>query len=302
MEKFVYLVQSAGALPAIYDSIPCQRADLIRLTWEEPVDGATFLPKSSWSQRRNRLLNEVAERGGEYLYYVFVDGDLTFDRGGWRQFEEGLLKYRPAIATPYCPEYRPANHRRQDLDAHTCYSFDAMFNAFHFDVARDTIVLPYYGGFDHESWWYSQVCVIELAELLYPRHVLQLNSTAVRHAEPDANKRIGDLARMERWFRTQVLRPTVSARLARQALRVSRHVQSRLVDRRVAEDRRPVHPPSPPPATYRVPESLRRQLFNPDSVFWLRPSDPSARHFQARVTGRASEQINHGGTETRRGA
>lgn len=283
MEKFLYLVQSAGRLPDPYRAIASQCADLIHLTFEEEIDNAIYLPRSSWTQQRNRLLADAAMRGEQYLYYIFLDEGVNFVRGDWRQFEEALLRYRPAVAVPHVVEHPLVNQRRQELDAHTCHFLDATFNAFHAEVARDGILLPYYGGFDRESSSYSQMLVMLLAELLCPRHTLQINSTAIATAPRPAPPSPGDFRRIERWFHSQVMRVGLSNTSARHGKLVARHLRSRLLDRRVADDRRPVYPPAPPPASYRIPEVVRRRLFNPDSAFWQRPFDPSAADLQAHV-------------------
>jgi hypothetical protein len=291
MEKFLYLVQSAGRLPDLYRAIPCQRADLIQLTFEEEIDDAIHLPRSSWTQRRNRLLADAAARGEQYLYYIFLDEGVSFVRGDWRQFEDSLLRYRPAIATPHVVEHPLANHRRQELDAHTSHFLDGTFNAFHAEVARDGILLPYYGGFDREPSSYSHMLVMLLAELLYPRHTLQINSTAINRSPCATPARAGDFRRIERWFHSQVMRPALSNASARHGKLVARHLRSRLLDRRVADDRRPVYAPAPPPASYRIPEIARRRLFNPDSAFWQRPFDPSAASLQAHVFARTKAAV-----------
>ena len=286
MEKFLYLVQSAGRLQDLYRAIPCQRADLIHLTFEEEIDDAIYLPRSSWTQRRNRLLADALVHGEQYLYYIFLDEGVSFVQGDWRIFEDSLLRYRPAIATPHIPGHELANHRRQDLETHTCHFLDGTFNAFHAEVARDGILLPYYGGFDRESSSYSQMVVMLLAEMLYPRHTLQINSTAIAIARRPAPPPPGDFRRIERWFHSQVMRVGLSNTSTRHGKLVARHLRSRLLDRRVADDRRPVYPPAPPPVSYRIPGVVRRRLFNPDSAFWQRPFDPSAAGIQTHLFGR----------------
>jgi hypothetical protein len=274
-------------LPDLYRAIPCHRADLIHLTFEQELEDATYLPRSTWTQRRNRLLSEALARGKPYLYYIFLDPGVSFARGNWRQFEDALLRYRPAIATPHVMEHPLTNHGRQELDAHTCHFLDGTFNTFHAEVARDGVLLPYYGGFDRESSSSSQMLVTLLAELLYSRHTLQINSTAIAIAPPAAAPPAGDFRRIERWFHSQVMRAGLSNRSVRHGKLVARHLRSRLLDRRVADDRRPVYPPAPPPVSYRIPEVVRRRLFNSDSAFWQRPFDPSAASLQAHVFGRA---------------
>ena len=85
------------------------------------------------------------------MYYIFLDDDIEFVRGDWREFEALLLKYMPAIATPRKGNFDEDNrlvseHNKivdSQLEAQVVYSYDAMFNSFHRDVVFDSLVLPY---------------------------------------------------------------------------------------------------------------------------------------------------------------
>jgi hypothetical protein len=59
------------------------------------------------------------------------------------------------------------------------YNFDALFNAFH----RETVsfLLPYYTGFDSESWLYSQHILNHLTAILYNSHRIQFNVITTRN-------------------------------------------------------------------------------------------------------------------------
>ena len=45
----------------------------------------------------------------------------------------------------------------------TC--FDAAFNAFHYDLVHDSLVLPYIDLFDKFGWWTSQLYMIYLTQV-----------------------------------------------------------------------------------------------------------------------------------------
>jgi hypothetical protein len=271
MRKLVYLVQSAAGAPSSYQAIYSDRADLIQLTWKQPIEGALFLPKSTWSQGRNRLLAEAMGRGESYLYYIFLDDDVVFERGDWRAFEDALLNYRPAIATPFFPDYPPVDRSRLDLEAHTCAYFDAMFNAFHADVARDGLILPYYDGFDAESWWYSQALVMELARELYPEHTVQVNSVVIRNTNHADYPHGDDWSKVEQWYRSQVLRrdapPSALEAVRRKIVgRLHRHLGIHSIPPAFRAPR----PPGKPPRTYRISPRDRERKFNPDCPLWRR--------------------------------
>lgn len=204
-KPFLYLVQSAGKLPPSYDDLQSERSDVLSLTWKENIEGAIYFPKSTWTEGRNRLYEE-AVKDPSYLYYIFLDDDVTFKKGNWRDFEDALLKYQPAIAVPYFAEYgSDSAFNNMKLKAHTCYAFDAIYNAFHRDVLLDGTILPYYGGFDKECWFYSQWFVIHLANMFFPRHILQINTVSIKNEKSEPYPRNFSPQRIRKWFKEEVL-------------------------------------------------------------------------------------------------
>ncbi len=187
MKPFVYLIQAAENMP--YPELPDTGNDIILLTWKTPsqVPGALFLPGSSWNEGRNALLAEARKRveasGADYLYYIFLDEDVQIKEdtelaehlgvpltgNPFRTFENWLLDWEPAVGyTRYSWQYTEA-----DALANLGHNFDALMNAFHREALP--LLLPYYTGFDAESWLYSQLIVAHLCTLFYPEHRLQCN-------------------------------------------------------------------------------------------------------------------------------
>ena len=187
MKKFVYLVQSDDTMP--YPELPGDDNDIILLTWKRPADfpSSIFYPESSWNEGRNRLLAEALGRqrqnGWEYLYYIFMDGDcrVTEDRqlarrlnvpltgNPFRTFERYLTEWEPAVGyTRY-----DWQHVEPESEVNLGYNYDAIINAFH----RETLsaLLPYYTGFDAESWLYSQHIINHLTAVLYNPYRIQFN-------------------------------------------------------------------------------------------------------------------------------
>ena len=73
--KICFLTQTATDVSAFYKEF-FKDQDLFFLTFKSVNDQAVaHLPKSSWSEGRNRLWEEVR---GKYDYYVFLDDDLSF--------------------------------------------------------------------------------------------------------------------------------------------------------------------------------------------------------------------------------
>ncbi|MGB5983766.1 MAG: hypothetical protein WBG37_00560 [Desulfobacterales bacterium] len=187
MKKFCYLIQAAEGMP--YPQIPHGDNDIFLLTWKTPAEGkrCLFYPGSSWNEGRNRLLKAALdhgrERGEDYLYYIFMDDDceVSEDRelarrlgieltgNPFRTFERCLLEWEPAVGyTRY-----DWQHCEEGREVNLGYNFDAIFNAFHQETLD--FLLPYYTGFDNESWLYSQMLINHLAAMVYHPHRIQFN-------------------------------------------------------------------------------------------------------------------------------
>jgi hypothetical protein len=73
--KICYLTQTASDISDYYKDF-FKGKDLFFITFKYPNSNAIgFLPKSTWSDGRNRLWEQVK---GKYDYYVFIDDDLRF--------------------------------------------------------------------------------------------------------------------------------------------------------------------------------------------------------------------------------
>lgn len=186
-KPFIYLIQSASGMP--YPELADPAVDSLLLTWREPASDpdALFLPDSSWNEGRNRLyleaLRRVEQTGNDYLYYIFLDDDCEVreDRGlaealgipltgnPFRTFERFLLEWEPAVGyTRYDWQYVVPGQ-----GVNLGYNFDGLFNAYHREAT--SFLLPYYTGFDAESWLYSQHIINHLAALLYNPYRVQCN-------------------------------------------------------------------------------------------------------------------------------
>lgn len=73
--KICYLTQTATDISDYYKDF-FKGKDLFFLTFKAPNSNAiAFLPKSTWSDGRNKLWEELKDK---YDYYVFIDDDLRF--------------------------------------------------------------------------------------------------------------------------------------------------------------------------------------------------------------------------------
>ncbi len=225
MKEFIYLIQSAARMP--YPELPAPSCDVLLLTWQHPADreDTVFLPGSSWNEGRNRLLWEARQRaqrtGNDYRYYIFLDEDcrvredaelaqrlkIALAGNPFRTFEQFLLEWEPAVGyTRY-----DWQHFEDGRPVNLGHNIDALFNAFH----RETldVLLPYYTGFDSESWLYSQHIVNHLASLFFHPHRIQCNLVCTENA-----RRRGYAQRRKYWqipttFLGAALQPATRARL-----------------------------------------------------------------------------------------
>lgn len=180
-KRFLYMTQSPTHFR--YGGIECDDSDILYLTWKSEAEGSIFLPNSTWTEGRNALLRAAKALPNKYLYYIFMDDDISItDQDGgaiphpYRQFEEFLLKCQPAVG--YCSY--DWQHRSPGM--YNCgYNFDACFNAFHIEAIDN--LLPYYGRLDKFSWFYSQSFVIMLCGVLYNNYRYQLNSLKVSNTQ-----------------------------------------------------------------------------------------------------------------------
>jgi hypothetical protein len=243
---FLYLIQGKGVLPSSYSTIENDRSDVLHLTWKDKLEGSIYFPKSTWTEGRNKLLSEALKINKPYMYYIFLDDDIMFQKGNWKDFEDELLKYQPAVATPYLIGY--PHNIDTDMLAQTCFMFDAMYNAFHKDILKDKFMLPYFPGFDKKSWWYSQSFVIHLMHLFYPNHILQINTVRIENSFHGEYPRSSSFTEGSQWFYRHVLRSK------------SRHA--------FLKANQTVHEPSEKLNSYCVPIAIRKEKVKIHSTYW----------------------------------
>ena len=203
MKAFIYLIQAAAHMP--YPEIPGPDSDVLLLTWQQPAKGVNsiYFPGSSWAEGRNRLLWEARQRarraGGDYRYYIFMDDDcrvredvdlarrlgIPLSGNPFRTFEAFLRDWQPAVGyTRY-----DWQHYEQGRAVNLGHNIDALFNAFH----RETldVLLPYYTGYDSESWLYAQHIVNHLTSLCYHPYRIQCNWIQTNHPTPRCRRPAG---------------------------------------------------------------------------------------------------------------
>uniref|UniRef100_UPI0010A5B4C0 hypothetical protein n=1 Tax=Flagellimonas onchidii TaxID=2562684 RepID=UPI0010A5B4C0 len=212
-KPFLYLVQCEGTeIP--YPELQ-ENADIIYLSWKKEHDQMVFFPNSTWTDGRNHLFEIAGKLKERYDYYIFLDDDIVFENGSFKEFEKLLLQYNPAIATPYLFDFH--FNVESHLPAHKVFFFDACMNAFHHSVLFDNTIFPLCSVFDSIAWRYSNCLLWHLASLFYEGHILQFNGIKIRSAESrpyprdmyideiENGEQRGYLSGMEKWIYSNLL-------------------------------------------------------------------------------------------------
>lgn len=186
-QPFIYLIQSADRMP--YPELPDPGCDVVLLTWQAPagIPEAIFRPGCTWNEGRNLLLAEALRRertaGAPYRYLIFLDDDCHLEEdhtlarrlgipltgNPFRTFERFLLDWQPAVGYVRYDW----QHLEEGRETNLGHNIDALCNAFHREAVP--FLLPYYTGFDAESWLYSQHLLNHLISLVYHPYRLQCN-------------------------------------------------------------------------------------------------------------------------------
>ena len=204
--RIMYLVQTESCLPkhlnstnGIGDTNTCQ-CDVLVLSYKQqcnetkPPEHVEYLFNSSasWNVGRNLLLEVAKKRDQNYLYYTFMDDDITLKveeikpQNPWRLFEKFLRELEPAlaairIANLWICDFRSMYNSRMkrgcslnfnDIDNIPTPFFDPAINAFHYEVVDH--ILPYTTKYDNVSWWWSGWYAGIRSEMKFPGQVVVL--------------------------------------------------------------------------------------------------------------------------------
>eukprot|EP00669_Euglena_mutabilis_P010636 TRINITY_DN5362_c0_g1_i2.p1 TRINITY_DN5362_c0_g1~~TRINITY_DN5362_c0_g1_i2.p1 ORF type:complete len:406 (+),score=106.81 TRINITY_DN5362_c0_g1_i2:42-1220(+) len=162
----IYLIQAEGIEP-----IPTmQGADILCITWKREIPKCDFLPESSWTQGRNHMWKKAVTMAKKYMYYIFMDEDITLNN--LTLFEETLLAWQPPVAVPAGIAQLSDEAKLLGREAVILWRYDAAFDAFHYDVVHHSPLLPYGDLFDSFSWWLNQLFVSYMSQIFYPDQVL----------------------------------------------------------------------------------------------------------------------------------
>ena len=201
LSRFLYLVQTDSCLPEwmksgdiIGNANTCQ-CDVLVLSYkhacsEKPPEHVTYLfdSSASWNVGRNLLFEAARKRDKKYLYYTFMDDDITLKVEGkpenpWRLFENFLRQTEPAVGVVRINNLWICNLKsmhdsrkkfrcgiNKDVDNLPTPFFDPAVNAFHHQAVEH--ILPYTTRFDSVSWWWSGWYAAIKSEVMFPGQVV----------------------------------------------------------------------------------------------------------------------------------
>ena len=178
---FIYLTQTEQCLtPSLIQTLELSdaskcRCDVIVLSYkteclEKSAPHITYLfdNESTWGSGGDKLYFQAMERRLDYLYYVFLDDDITLQftveatpemvrHTPISVFQDWLLEYGPAVgAGVYERHYSMQLTCKSKIDKKTPLSqtvilFGPLFNAFHTKVVSH--IFPMHIRHEDRNWW-----------------------------------------------------------------------------------------------------------------------------------------------------
>lgn len=175
---FLYLCQASHIhrLSMLYGLFPSTSSALLVTTWKFRTHGAIYFPNSTLAEGRQVLFAaarlQERRQGWRYVYWIMLDDDVAFLRGGPREFEAFLSAWEPAVAVPadYWHHARFREYQLETSEAYAAYHVDHQVIAYHHETIDE--LWPFDLRWDTECWWASQWHQGVLASVKYRGHVL----------------------------------------------------------------------------------------------------------------------------------
>lgn len=185
-KQFLYLVQGRKANVLKYRALQATESDLVVATFDEavstdemPVLKSFFIPKTTWAEGRNIQYEFAKNLPNNYDYYIFLDDDVVFESGSFVEFQQLLLKYKPAIGFPLMDVAFKRGLYDVNTEVQHIQVIDQQFQAYSATAFKNSITMPLVTDFDSESWWYA--CEINSYLLFMENvgHLAQFNQMRV---------------------------------------------------------------------------------------------------------------------------
>jgi hypothetical protein len=170
--------EDASVLAVVYDD-DLEAAEQAAFAGAVPgCREAVFWPGSTWAQGRN-FAAEIARRSAEaFAYTAFLDDDVVFTRGTYREFIDQVRRHRPMIAAPVTPR---SNQKRYVLPTRLQAAAlnDEQLLVFHVSALHDPYVWPIVREHENVSWHVA--CSIQQFFIAnrFPKQLIQFNDFTV---------------------------------------------------------------------------------------------------------------------------
>ena len=211
---FIYLTQTEQCLsPSLIQTLELSdaskcRCDVIVLSYkneclEKSAPHITYLfdNETTWGSGRNKLYFQAMERRLDYLYYIFLDDDITlkFNDEATPEmkrltpisvFQDWLLDYEPAVGVGDYAGHDGSSIllskvvaacKETVVDETTLANptilFDPLFNAFHAKAVSH--IFPMEISHENHNWWLTDKYVSSVVELKFRGQALMFFPVAV---------------------------------------------------------------------------------------------------------------------------
>jgi hypothetical protein len=166
--RFLYLIQGKSSNVTNFRFLRSDNTELIGLTYDTPLEGFIFFPRSTFATGRNLLYTTAIDYLQEFDYFIFLDDDVGFSRGSFKQMEGNLATFRPALAVPLTEKTRLSalGIERKGvihplINRQLLHINDEQYLAMSRSVLEDGYLLPYMTLWDEKSWFVC--CLIQEA-------------------------------------------------------------------------------------------------------------------------------------------
>ena len=208
---FIYLTQTEQCLtPSLIQALELSdaskcRCDVIVLSYKtecleksEPHITYLFGNETTWGSGRNMLYFHAMQRKLDYLYYIFLDDDITlkFSKAATPEmkrltpisvFQDWLLDYEPAVgvgdylghdgSSTLHSRMRKVCNNLKKVVANPTILFDPLFNAFHAKAVSH--IFPMEISHENHNWWLTDKYVASVVEFKFRGQALMFFPVAV---------------------------------------------------------------------------------------------------------------------------
>lgn len=199
---FTYVIQGKAANVAKYLHLNTDHSRLVGLTYDVPMEGFDYLPKSSYARGRNYLYAKVLADPVRSDYYVFIDDDVMWSRGSFGQMERNLERHRPSVGIPVAPKTTTDTRGvlfkgriRPLVSTQRFFMNDEQYIAVTRAVLEDGKLFPCTEDYEAQSWFVASEIQQAMIQMHYHDTALQFNDCELANDQHGLYPRAPKLAR-----------------------------------------------------------------------------------------------------------